>query len=185
MNNGMSFQQLVDYGGKPLLKFYSNSISKALNAVYKGHQFSTWKFKYAAPDEYANPYNQVLVYSYTQSYFQRILLDKIASKLGIMKHEDWYSVSISNGPDFLILVKYYGESLFNILQSLYPGTKVLIVNDIEHEWKAYKFKRVPSTYWSIHSNRRGFLDDVCKELRLNTWEDWYRVSFYRAYIIYR
>lgn len=89
----------------------------------------------------------------------------LGKKLELKKFDDWYSVTQED------LQKYGGierfqvcdTSLSSILESSYP----------EHQWKPWKFNRLPHGWWNKQENQKRFLESLAKELGLKELDDYY------------
>jgi hypothetical protein len=76
-------------------------------------------------------------------------LDLAFSQLGLGSMEDWYTVSLKSVKDLdggLGVLKRHANSLRAALQHAYPG----------HDWKDWRFKRVPPGFWDSRENRQRF-----------------------------
>lgn len=96
------------------------------------------------------------------SVWRRRKFDWIATRLGIEKQEDWYSVST-------VQLKANGERVSSVkstLESVYP----------EFIWDAQRFKRIPHAHWKDVLHRREYMDWLADELNIQRQEDWYTVS---------
>ena len=65
-----------------------------------------------------------------------------------------------------MLDNYYSGSLIKLLTSLYP----------QHPWQIWKFDSVPKGYWNENANQLQFMNWVKLELKINSWQDWYKIS---------
>jgi hypothetical protein len=52
------------------------------------------------------------------------------------------------------------------LQVIYP----------DYEWDPSRFHKATAGYWKDLDNQRQFFSKVAKELKIQTYEDWYKVS---------
>jgi hypothetical protein len=113
---------------------------------------------------------------------QRLLLDQLATKLGIQHHDDWYSISystvIESGGRPVIV--QYNNSLYKMLKTVYPEypyhTIYSIGNNTRYPWVSWKFSRVPRGFWSSLQNQRLFLDDMALKMDVKSVDDWYSVT---------
>eukprot|EP01114_Cavostelium_apophysatum_P016205 TRINITY_DN4556_c0_g1_i1.p1 TRINITY_DN4556_c0_g1~~TRINITY_DN4556_c0_g1_i1.p1 ORF type:complete len:468 (-),score=106.38 TRINITY_DN4556_c0_g1_i1:76-1479(-) len=143
------------HGGAGLFKIYSNAV-EIITDTYKEHDWKIFRFK-KVPSGY-----------WLEKSHQKEYLEHIGRQLKVEKLDDWYSITLEQvesigGASFL--PRYYGESLSKALQALYP----------EKEWIPWKFKQVPSGFWSDRDNQKKFFDSLAKELRIKEWTDWYQV----------
>jgi hypothetical protein len=53
-----------------------------------------------------------------------------------------------------------------VLQDLYP----------EHDWKVWKFSKVPAGYWNQVKNQRELFESLAQEFKLHTPQDWSKIS---------
>ena len=93
----------------------------------------------------------------------------LQNQLGFKKFEDWYCITRK---DFLknkgsgLLLKY-GNSPSKTIQSIFP----------EHNWLAWKFRKVPDGFWISNDNAIIFMNWLSKELKINSLDDWYHIPF--------
>jgi hypothetical protein len=64
-----------------------------------------------------------------------------------------------------LLSKFYNQSVYNALSSVYPS----------HKWYPWLFGRAPPNYWDNIEHQRHFLDWALKELGFSKLEDWYSI----------
>lgn len=106
-------------GSALLHRYYSGSVSTALQAVYPQHDWLCWKFKY-------DPVNYWKLQDNQRKYFE--WLSKI---LGYDSLDDWHKLTssaiVDNGGKFLN--SYYDGSPYKALRILYPT----------HRWNSEKF----------------------------------------------
>jgi hypothetical protein len=77
----VSVEKVMKMGGSFIHKRYNGSLMRALSGVYPRQQ---WK----------EPRKQMPSGYWKDTKNQRLFFDKLASKLGLQKPEDWYSVSV-------------------------------------------------------------------------------------------
>ena len=95
--------------------------------------------------------------------------DVIERELQLKSMEDWYNVSteeVNKLGGSGLLSKYYGGSMFKALAHIYP----------EHDWKAWRFSRVPTGFWQDKRNQFELMEWLVKKLFVSKFEDWYRIS---------
>jgi hypothetical protein len=56
----------------------------------------------------------------------------------------------------------------------------------EYEWLPWKLERCPRGFWDDINNQRKFLDWVSKELKIEEFSDWYKVTkqVYKAFSMF-
>jgi hypothetical protein len=99
---------------------------------------------------------------------QREYMNWLGQVLQIKKQEDWYLVTATDIQRYggHHLFQYYKESVYDILKSTFP----------EHEWIPWKFHMVSKGFWKDNSNQRWFMDWLGKQIGIEHYEDWYRIS---------
>lgn len=92
-------------------------------------------------------------------------------KLHLESMEDWYKVTVRDlsalggSP----LMRYYDDSLFKLLQNIYP----------EYPWQPFRFRNIPVGWWKVPSNARQCLDWLGTKLGIEKLDDWYSVTYYQ------
>jgi hypothetical protein len=56
--------------------------------------------------------------------------------------------------------------MIKALKSIYP----------QYNFKAFKFRDIPRTYWNDKNNQREYFDELAVELKVSGVEDWYNIS---------
>eukprot|EP01114_Cavostelium_apophysatum_P023042 TRINITY_DN8558_c0_g1_i1.p1 TRINITY_DN8558_c0_g1~~TRINITY_DN8558_c0_g1_i1.p1 ORF type:complete len:373 (-),score=66.08 TRINITY_DN8558_c0_g1_i1:152-1270(-) len=99
----------------------------------------------------------------------RHIFEQQFKRLQLQKWTDWYQVTRKMlSPSLMHLVKeVYGDDLILSISVLFP----------EHHWQFWKFDRVPERMWDNIDNQRKLFDHMAAKLGLQTWEDWYKVSY--------
>jgi hypothetical protein len=64
-------------------------------------------------------------------------------------------------------LKNASVSLHELLSTAYP----------QHEWLPWKFDQVPNYFWDDIQNQKKFLNWMGKQLKINSLEDWYKVTY--------
>ena len=64
------------------------------------------------------------------------------------------------------LTQQYG-SYINLIMNNFPN----------YNWLPWKFNSVPDGFWSDSSNAKKYINWLANELKVNTMEDWYKVSW--------
>jgi hypothetical protein len=159
-------------------------LSQLLRDVYPAHEWLEWRFK-----RVSSAYWNVLSN-------QRAFFDWFEKRAGIDTKEKWYNVKMeaieaAGGAlqnlgyigefhaDSFVFIGYgllshkYRNSIASALSSIYP----------EHNWKIWKFHRVPRSFWKQKTTQRAFLDDCAVTLGLwdsadgrKALEKWYHVD---------
>lgn len=97
--------------------------------VYPQHEWLLWKFDTSPMSYWTQPGNR--------AHF----IKWFASLSGFSSLDRWYSVDLESirreGGGGLLAI--YNDSLFRLLQEVYP----------DHEWLPWKFKKLPSSIWSL------------------------------------
>eukprot|EP01114_Cavostelium_apophysatum_P017176 TRINITY_DN5039_c0_g1_i2.p1 TRINITY_DN5039_c0_g1~~TRINITY_DN5039_c0_g1_i2.p1 ORF type:complete len:696 (+),score=154.40 TRINITY_DN5039_c0_g1_i2:15-2102(+) len=160
---------VVQHGGRSLLEHYNSRLRDALVGAYPEHDWDLTKFGVSEKDEAeVEPKVERSLGVWKDHQDRRDFFDRMASRLSVKKWEDWYDVT---GTDFAkhgggSLLKYFNNQLSRAVMSTYP----------EHDWKGYKFHRIPLNYWNDKENQRSFFADLGKKLNFQRWEDWYQIS---------
>mmetsp|Transcript_8593 Transcript_8593/g.9577 ORF Transcript_8593/g.9577 Transcript_8593/m.9577 type:complete len:691 (-) Transcript_8593:18-2090(-) len=109
---------------------------------------------------------------------KRDAINKISKKLGICILDEWYNVTpqdilltddngvVSNDLRLLIVPlanKNQSNSIAKLLPQVFP----------KHTWASWRFKSVPSAYWSDESNRRHLVSAIGEKIGVKCLEDWY------------
>lgn len=114
-------------------------------------------------------------------------MDKIAEKLKIQNPSDWGKITKRKICELggSSILKYYNNSLFACLKSLYTGFFVLLfINHLDIEWKKDWFSNIPhfpQSYWKSMENRKKYMDELAVKLNISHPSDWGNVSIQRIY----
>jgi hypothetical protein len=96
-------------------------------------------------------------------------LDWVGQKLGVVKQEDWYTVSaraLREAFGNKLLKKEQNHSLYVTLRTVYP----------EFDWNPIHFNVVPGKFWREHANQRFLMDCIAEELGIEVQQDWYTIT---------
>jgi hypothetical protein len=126
---------------------------QALMEVYPEFTWYPWKFAYTPKRFFDDPLEK------------RKLWDWLGEELDVKTLDDWYNVS-SNDVQALANCTMTQGFLYETLKEVYP----------EHNWQAWKFQRVPLTYWSNVAAQQEYFDWLYKTCGLKSMSDWYTIS---------
>jgi hypothetical protein len=95
-------------------------------------------------------------------------MDNLGTKLGYKTPEDWYEISMdriieNDGWGALLC---HNQSVNDLLKWYLP----------KHDWKEWKFNRVPKGFWDIKDNRIKYMDWLNDKLGYKTPKDWYKAK---------
>ena len=145
--------QIVSIGGANLLLNYSNNIPNMLIDLFPNYP---WSFD-CIPKYYFQKFEN-----------QKRFMDDLYIKLNLKSHFDWKNVSLAkienNGGH--LLLKYYSNDKQILLSSIYPNWDDILTDNTDKNLK---------TFGSIE-NRRKFMEDLFRELKLNNLDDWNNVQ---------
>jgi hypothetical protein len=65
-----------------------------------------------------------------------------------------------------LLKAYYNGSVYHLLAKVHP----------DFDWLPWKFVHTPKGIWRENTNSKKFLDWVAKQLGVQEYSDWYRVT---------
>lgn len=155
----LTWDSITVGGGSGLLK-HVRSIAELLENTFPEHKWDRIKFP-KKPQSYWDSHEN-----------QRAFLTDLGCKLGIQEGEfdKWYNVTssqlIKNGGKTLI--SKHGESLFHVLQAVFP----------EHFWDESRFSRKRKTFWNSKENQRASLIEIGKKMgiREGDYDAWYAVT---------
>eukprot|EP01114_Cavostelium_apophysatum_P021582 TRINITY_DN7577_c0_g1_i1.p1 TRINITY_DN7577_c0_g1~~TRINITY_DN7577_c0_g1_i1.p1 ORF type:complete len:631 (-),score=127.68 TRINITY_DN7577_c0_g1_i1:279-2171(-) len=128
-----------------------------LATTYTEHEWNKLRFN-QAPEGYWN-----------SKHRQMQFLERLGKHLNFEKIDDWYQISREQIEEFggAGLLQYYNGSPVALVTSLIP----------DHDWKMWRFKRVPNNFWQDENNVREYLRWLTVELDITAPEDWYQVSY--------
>ena len=146
----ISKQTFHDYKAEKLLKLYSGNVNSLLYSIYPNHQ---WNFD-----------NIQLTHRFFQKIEnQRYFTHYLYKKLELTSLDDWKNITKSeiktHGGKYLLTI--YNNNKKRLLRAMYPN----------HKWKFmidFNFKTLES--------RRKFMDVLYKKLKLQSLNDWARVT---------
>jgi len=159
---GMSAEKLRFEEISGLLRRYSGSLPNLLMHAFPEHQWQLSKFCEENTSKIRKDSNNRIGSAYREwddrtecwdcVYRQRDFFVQVGKwELDVHCPRDWYCISISNIKNRRardLLRCYYGGSLVNALQVLFP----------EHHWLPWQFPSVPRGYWMEIEHQREWLD---------------------------
>tara|TARA_B100000035_G_scaffold285668_1_gene269411 strand:+ start:4310 stop:5911 length:1602 start_codon:yes stop_codon:yes gene_type:complete len=87
--------------------------------------------------------------------------------LGYNVEEDWYNINLD----------YFNNNYGGGLTSKFNNSpSKIIMKYIDYEWLEWKFKPVPSGFWTDLNNQRKWLTKLGEENRFKNYEDYYKIS---------
>lgn len=152
----ISTDLIVKKGAQKVLSNYGNNLIHALQAVFPEEEWIVWLFEQVPKnfwDEISN---------------QKTCLEWMAKKLNVTSKSGWYAVTnskvrkIGGGG----ILSYHHGSLPKALKTCFP----------EEEWIPWLFEKTPANFWNDRENQRRFFDWLAKELKIEKWEHWKRVT---------
>jgi hypothetical protein len=149
-----------DLPGSSLILSLYGSIAELFKQTYPEHEWNTWQFTGALKNGY-----------WGDKKNQKDFMKWLGKQLGFKTMEDWYNITrkdIMDNGGATLLLKHRG-SPSKLVTSVYS----------DHEWMIWKFQRVAKGTWTNleQSQRIEMIMWVEKELRIETMEDWYRISW--------
>jgi len=143
-------------GGTMLVSVFKNSVYNALTSTYPSHVFLPWKFVKAPSKFWQSAHNQ------------RSYLDWLAKQLSLTSMEDWYKVHLDD------LLNNYGGGL--MMKHRRSVARALATAYPEHQWLPWLFRNVRKEFWNSRPNRKQYFKWLESQLKMNSLEDWYKVS---------
>jgi hypothetical protein len=145
-------------GGKQILRHYSNSLIKALKAIYPRTVEQSLRSRTRKPNGYWNNIAN-----------QKDFLQSLADELGIdtSKPEQWSQIKkedvLKRGGSGLIAE--YGNSLTRALETIYPNFALIQ-------------RKKEDGYWKVEENQKNFFDQLAADLGIdvNQTNHWYNIS---------
>jgi hypothetical protein len=101
---------------------------------------------------------------------QRRYFAWLGSVLGVRDLEGWYSVKLQD---------FYAHGGTQLMWSIYNKSPRQAVTTLfpEHDWKPWRFTRVPHGYWDLEQHRREFLEWLAQKLGFSRdLSGWYTVD---------
>lgn len=146
-------------GGGGLLDHYNGILPEMLAAVFPEVDWSS----FALP---GGPKAAKLWESNLAA--QRDVLGKVSLQLGLKQLDEWYNVKAADVRKLgdSELLQHYGGSVAKAVMATYP----------EHDWKPWKFAKLPQEFWNSIENQQSFFDWLSGELNLKNLDDWYSVK---------
>lgn len=163
----INIYQIYENGGKGLLNhYYNGSLYKALISIYPNIEWEKNWFPNIFKNERV-PTNFWKLKQNQISYFK-----ELEKEFNIRIPSDWGKISISmihqRGGKSL-LHNYYGGSLLNALQSIYPNIP----------WMKQWFIHLPkydSHYWNNLLHQRKFMNEFAIKYKILNSQDWNKIS---------
>lgn len=149
-------RDVMRHGGSSLLFHFGNSMCSMMSGVHPEVVWLPWRFSHVPRGYWESLENR------------RECLEWLGRRLGVKGMEDWYKfghaevVRCGGGG----LLRHFGYCLGDVLSSVYPS----------HEWQPWKFMRAPEGTWMEPENRKRFVGWLGKELKVESLEEWYRIS---------
>ncbi|MFN7094184.1 MAG: hypothetical protein ACK4M7_02365, partial [Burkholderiales bacterium] len=114
--------------GTQLSNIYKGSTFKLLRTIYPSYDWKPWKFTKTGNGFWKSIENQ------------REYLDWFKKEAGIASNDDWYKLTSRDIRKWggRALLKIYQDSVFKMLQSVYP----------EIHWLPWRFGRVSRHFWN-------------------------------------
>lgn len=115
---------------------------------------------------------------------KRNFLEKLKVQFNITCLSDWGKLTTRNvhKAGGATLMKYYNNSLFKCLQSIYKGIFRTGCHQKEFEWKREWFPTLPRFptrhrgHWNSLDNCRTFLTHLAKSYSIQSTRDWNRIT---------
>ena len=147
---------IIDNYGATLLQYYNNSHINLFKNIFKDVNWLPWKFSKTTRGYWKDIKNQ------------RTYMEWLSKQLNINKYEDWYTVGIKQFIENYgnTILKYYNYSPYALMTTIYP----------DYEWLPWKFLHAPTKYWNYIENQRKYMNWLGKQLNVNKYEDWYKIS---------
>lgn len=145
-------------GGKSALSLYKDSPQALIKSAFPELTLYPWRFKSKVPKNY-----------WVSLDNQRYFIETEANIRGWKTKEDYYKFTgkIIAELGAFGAIKKYQESVFLMLQTLYP----------DYKWLAWKFVQVPTSFsWKKQENVRLYCDWLYSELGYNSIDDWYNLT---------
>jgi hypothetical protein len=150
--------EILKFGEGPL-KLYNRSFSKALEETYRDHAWESWRFQEGGTNRKR---------LWDEPNKRREFLEALRKEVGWNSLEDLYKLNkraISSRGAWLLL-REAKNSIPRLVQSAYP----------EHEWIPWKFAHIGASTWADEQNVRKFFEYCQKELKIESFDDWYQVK---------
>lgn len=152
-------EQLYELNGTTLLvKRHNGSMYSLLKTVYPDHEWLEWKFQLVPKGFWKHPEN-------VRRYFEWL-----GTQLGVRKMDDWYDYEVEDWYQYCangFMSRYFKNSKKVALSFAFP----------EHVWDAKRFKLSAYQNISIDEIRQTLETTLVPKLKIQSPEDWYRVSW--------
>jgi hypothetical protein len=153
----MKGKDVSEHGAWAVLVQFNGSLHTALSAVYPEYDWYPWLF----------PQNTKLFWEREGAVYE--FFQWLSNHLGLVSLEDWYRVStntVKKNGGKTMLMKYFGGSLLNALNAVYP----------HHKWRPWLFHDLHHSLWNRKQYEREYCDWLADRLNITTQELWYQVT---------
>eukprot|EP01114_Cavostelium_apophysatum_P019814 TRINITY_DN6476_c0_g1_i1.p1 TRINITY_DN6476_c0_g1~~TRINITY_DN6476_c0_g1_i1.p1 ORF type:complete len:606 (-),score=129.46 TRINITY_DN6476_c0_g1_i1:43-1860(-) len=161
----VSKDDILARGGGEILKIFGGSVARSVINSYPEHNWDLQNFKEIADSQSEKKFDS----EESSPVRNRDFFDELGKKFGLKDWTDWYHVSskdVQTNGGLRMLNYYYGGSIIKALEAVYP----------EHPWRIWKFIEAPKRIWDERKLQRAFFDELYQQLKLKSWQDWYKVS---------
>ena len=155
-----SRNKIVVNGGKSLVNiYYAKDMQKLLSTIYPNFPWKFEELKISPTDFFKSLENQ------------QKFMDDLFIKLKLNSMDDWINVSknqmnIHGGNS---LLNYYHYNYQQLLSSIYPNYYFEFELNLNLKSEILFFKSI--------ENQRKFMDELYRDLKLNSLDDWLKISF--------
>jgi hypothetical protein len=100
-------------------------------------------------------------------------MDWLFKELKYETMEDWYKLDLND------IKNNFGNGLIHKIDNTSSSNVCSLLKSIypEYNWIPWKFNNVGKKYWDNLNNQRNYMDWLFKELKYESMEDWYKISF--------
>jgi hypothetical protein len=148
---------ILQAGGEFNKHFFDMTISEIVISSYPELKWLPWRFE-QVPRGYWDDINE-----------QREFFDWVYDQLQFSSKDDWYNLSASD------IIRLGGSSLLYYHYNNSPSTALMTIYP-NHDWKVWKFQKVPQGHWDHMENQREFFDWIAESLCIHSQWDWYKVT---------
>jgi hypothetical protein len=145
-----------NHGGGLLCLHYNNSPSIAVKTIFPKYHWLEWKFT-STPNGFWRARKN-----------GRRYLKWLGDQLGFTIADDWYRITVE---DFK---NNYGWGLLQAYDS--SPTKAVTALLPERKLQLARFNTRPQSFWKVKENQRAFFDDLFRQFKYKTLDDWYGVT---------
>eukprot|EP01114_Cavostelium_apophysatum_P003467 TRINITY_DN1335_c0_g4_i6.p1 TRINITY_DN1335_c0_g4~~TRINITY_DN1335_c0_g4_i6.p1 ORF type:complete len:879 (-),score=171.48 TRINITY_DN1335_c0_g4_i6:765-3401(-) len=147
--------------GKDVLRKFG-SHANALMKLYPEYSWQIHKFSEASLVRSQQTFSLPSSEATNRAFFEQLSKD-----LNLSTWEEWYEVS-----EQAVLERGGGQ----LIQNDGTFSEALARAFPEHDWKVWKFQKLPYGFWSREENQKAFLDSTAKKLQLKSLEDWHAIT---------